>query len=258
MSKQVVIVGYHRSGTSAMGQNCQAAGLFVGDDLLGAKPSNPLGHYEDREFFEINEAILSYNYCRWNMTTDFAPVISRPLACLGAEMISKRDAEHEVWGFKDPRVCVLLDYWNGLLPNPKYLICLRHYSACIDSMQRRAIQDYYGMRTPEQARNVGRNVLNHDAACANWCIYMSAVLQFLMQENAPAVVVRIDRLSRDTSVAQRMNEEFGIDLDPIPMSETFRPELFQGDDVAWLNIAPELRLAADRLWGALSERVTLQ
>ena len=255
MSTQIAIVGYHRSGTSAIAQHCQAAGLFLGEDLLGAKPTNPFGHYEDREFFEINEAILGLNFDRWDMVSDFMPVVTPDCIRLALDMVSKRDAEFGVWGFKDPRTCVLLDFWHSVLPDPKYLVCLRHYTACIDSVVRRRQRDYFEMNDTRVAQSIVSYALNFEATCANWCVYMAAVLKFLTFRQPDALVVRIDRLSNDASVAAMMREKFDVPLEPVALSQTFRPELFQSEELPDLPVDPELRKTADRLWSQLLDFV---
>lgn len=251
LGTQVVILGYHRSGTSAIGQNLEAAGLFLGEDLLGAKPSNPFGHYEDREFFEINEAIFKLNYTQWNTTADVVPIISQQLVEVASDLVAKRDSCHELWGFKDPRSCVLLDFWHSVLPNPIYVVCLRHYSACIDSVMRRQVRDFYSERNPGVAGNITNNFQSTDAICANWCIYMTSVLKFLTQRAPKSVVFRVDRLSGAASVANMLREGFDMDLEPIPLGETFAPELFQGDEVPALPISSDMRQVAEEVWQQL-------
>jgi len=252
MSTQIVIVGYHRSGTSAIAQNCQAAGLYVGDDLLGATPTNPFGHYEDREFFEINELILRLNFSLWHTPIDFVPVLPCDVFKLASDMVSKRDAEHALWGFKDPRTCLLLDFWDSVLPDPRYLVCLRHYSACVDSVMRRRVRDYYAAVEPGPARIASEDMLNFNAICANWCVYMAGVLKFLTLRNPKALVIRVDRLVQNESVAARIGDQLGLDFAPITLGETFRPELFQGDEQPDLPLDPALREIAEALWQQLS------
>ena len=49
MSDQLIVAGFHRSGTSLVCQLLHRAGLFLGYDLLGPAFSNPHGHFEDTE-----------------------------------------------------------------------------------------------------------------------------------------------------------------------------------------------------------------
>ena len=59
MSHQLIIAGFHRSGTSLVSQLLHRAGLFLGYDLMGASFSNPHGHYEDIEVYDLHEQILT-------------------------------------------------------------------------------------------------------------------------------------------------------------------------------------------------------
>ncbi len=59
MSDQLIIAGFHRSGTSVTAQLLHGAGLFLGYELLEALPSNPYGHFEDREVVELDRQILA-------------------------------------------------------------------------------------------------------------------------------------------------------------------------------------------------------
>ncbi len=61
MSDQLIIAGFHRSGTSATAQLLRQAGLFIGDELLDANSSNPYGHFEDREIVTLYDQSLADN-----------------------------------------------------------------------------------------------------------------------------------------------------------------------------------------------------
>ena len=65
MSNQLIVVGFHRSGTSLLCQLLHRTGLFLGYDLLGAAFSNPHGHFEDIEVFSLHEQILADNGQTW-------------------------------------------------------------------------------------------------------------------------------------------------------------------------------------------------
>ncbi|KPA20547.1 hypothetical protein shim_35380 [Shimia sp. SK013] len=258
MSSQIVILGYHRSGTSALSQNCQAAGLFLGDTLLGAKPSNPFGHFEDKDFFQVNEAILSTNLARWDMSHDLAPVIRPEIRQAAMELVSRRNAQHELWGFKDPRTCILLDFWHSLLPDPKYLVCLRHYTTCVDSVVRRHVLDIYSRQQLGLDQSVAQYPLDYNGVCANWCVYMANLLAFLETRDADRMVVRIDKMPKEISIIAEMNDAFGVDLDPIPLSKTFRSEVFQGKEIDDLPLDPAVKETADKLWARLDTHISLQ
>ena len=60
----------HRSGTSVLTRCMNLGGLYLGkpEDLIydPDNPSNPKGHWEHKEFVEINETILEYLDGSWD------------------------------------------------------------------------------------------------------------------------------------------------------------------------------------------------
>ena len=69
MNKQLMIIGFHRSGTSMLAQELTNAGLFIGDKLLGGDISNVDGHFEDYDFFSFHEKILKDSNNSWQYTS---------------------------------------------------------------------------------------------------------------------------------------------------------------------------------------------
>ena len=136
MSEQLIIAGFHRSGTSLVCQLLHRAGLFLGDELLGATFSNPNGHFEDAEVVELHERILADNGRTWRVGEHFAPVLADShLECM-RRLVERREARHRLWGFKDPRVCLFLPLWKHLLPRARVLLVYRHFAEATRSLAR--------------------------------------------------------------------------------------------------------------------------
>ena len=141
----VIIAGMHRSGTSLVANILQLAGLNIGLNLLGETESNPYGHYEDLDFSNLQDNILTsrgYNYLQVppvdiDLTEDEIFKIRH--------LISKR-AQFEFWGFKDPRTCLFLNHWFRLVPDAKYLFVFRHPIEVFISLLKRA--EYYILKHP--------------------------------------------------------------------------------------------------------------
>ena len=85
----VVVLGAGRSGTSAITRAFLKAGFFAGEEgeLLGANPSNPVGHYEPLSVLRTNERLLER---------------------LGS-VAPPRDAQRAVRGEVEPELRTLLD-----------------------------------------------------------------------------------------------------------------------------------------------------
>jgi len=134
-STVVLVVGMHRSGTSAAAGILQRLGVALGSDLLAARPDSPKGYFEHRRLVEGNEAILA----RLRRTsTDLRPFPASWHASPGLgdqrEQLKKflrtEFSGQAVWGLKDPRICRLLPFWIPLLreltPNLKILLVARN------------------------------------------------------------------------------------------------------------------------------------
>src|SRR5271155_6002863 len=64
-SRAVLVLGMHRSGTSAVARGLQMLGVYLGNDFLCAKPDNPRGYWEDRNIYDINERLLAVLGLKW-------------------------------------------------------------------------------------------------------------------------------------------------------------------------------------------------
>ena len=54
----VLILGMHRSGTSALARVLNLAGLRLSTDLLEPNQDNPLGYWEAKNIVRINNQLL--------------------------------------------------------------------------------------------------------------------------------------------------------------------------------------------------------
>ncbi len=135
----VLILGMHRSGTSAITRLVADMGAYLGADLLPASPDNPRGFWERKDVLAINRAILTAQNCNWYTVAGFDS--ARPLpAGLHAPMerIVAELTAHAPFAVKDPRFCLTLPYWLPLFRTPPLiLLALRHPAAVADSLTRR-------------------------------------------------------------------------------------------------------------------------
>ncbi len=99
----VAVVGPPRSGTSAVAGLLHQMGVHMGDSLLPANVHNPKGFYEDLDFVEVNARLLNgvedpLVEPRWT------PELHEEYTVL----VRRKSAQHELWGVKDPRLCMTL------------------------------------------------------------------------------------------------------------------------------------------------------
>jgi GT2 family glycosyltransferase len=131
----VMVLGMHRSGTSAVTGMLAHLGVALGDRLMPASPDNPRGYWEHRDIVAVNQQLMAELGWGWDdvrpLPTDWhhgEPAIRARKAL--ADILMRDFAEALLWGVKDPRLCRLLPLWTELLAElnvtPRFVLVLRH------------------------------------------------------------------------------------------------------------------------------------
>ncbi len=231
---QLIVVGFHRSGTSLLTQLLHAAGLFVGDDLLGAMPSNPYGHFEDRGVLELHRQILSDHGLGWQVDHPVDFHLSRENWRWMQDFVGRRDREHRDWGFKEPRACLFLGAWKYVAPDAKFVIVYRDPSECVRSMTSRQATDYFNRSGPLEDHL--RFFREPDHGLKLWDTYNRAILHFAAQHVDDCLVVPFTHLSNGYPVVSRINQRFGSSLEEVPTEAVFDAQATSSRDHAlWVH-----------------------
>jgi len=138
----ICIAGAHRSGTSMLTRLLHRSGLDLGpeNDLMPAASDNPDGFWENLRFVQLNDEVLNAVGAAWDLppwekeTFDGASL--QPLRAK-AKLLIERLSEKAVWGWKDPRNCLTLPFWQSLLPGLKTIIIIRNPLEVAYSMHKR-------------------------------------------------------------------------------------------------------------------------
>jgi hypothetical protein len=131
----LICCGFHRSATSAMANYLENAGLNLGSELMAGGISNPKGHFEDWPAVDLHDAFLQSSGTSWQFHDEVDLVTSIEPIRQYTEQRSKI-ANH--WGVKDPRACLFLNEWQQVLGEKgKFLLVIRHWSSCIESLLHR-------------------------------------------------------------------------------------------------------------------------
>lgn len=64
-TKVLVVMGMHRSGTSALAKGLEVFGADLGANLMPATQANPKGYHEDLDVWPLNSALLESTGCAW-------------------------------------------------------------------------------------------------------------------------------------------------------------------------------------------------
>jgi O-antigen biosynthesis protein len=159
----LIITGMHRSGTSLTASLLQSAGVNLGDRLMSEDRGNSKGHFEDLDFVEFHQRVLQaqeLNIAGWTRENRLeVPASFRELA----ENLLATRQDLGIWGWKDPRTTLFLDFWSELIPHGKYIFVYRSPWDVVDSLLRR--RDVIFQQDP-------------NFALAQWCNYNQAILDF--------------------------------------------------------------------------------
>ncbi|MGH3086625.1 MAG: hypothetical protein ACRDSJ_04825 [Rubrobacteraceae bacterium] len=226
MSRQLIVAGFHRSGTSLVCQLLGRAGLFLGYELLGANRSNPYGHFEDVEILDLHKQILADNGKTWRVDEPFSPVLTDSHWRKMRRIIERRGAEHEAWGFKDPRVCLFLMVWKHLLPNARVLLVYRSFADSTHSLVRRRAMEMFSKGGDRQ--RLGQFWDEPDLALRMWLVHNEALIAFARAYPEDTLTVSLDMVRDGFPLAGAVNRRWDFGLDDVRASEVFDPSVTFG------------------------------
>ena len=118
------------------------AGLNLGDerDLMPAAEENPEGFYEHVGFVDLNDEVLNAAGAGWDCPppADFAwdDAALDPYRERARELASEF-AGVSPWGWKDPRTCVTLPFWQSALGPLRVVFVIRNPLEVVTSLKRR-------------------------------------------------------------------------------------------------------------------------
>jgi hypothetical protein len=139
----LLVVGVGRSGTSAATQLIASLGLRPpgGVDLMDGDQWNPSGYWESRSLMTFNDALLARLDASW--WTPPAVVDPTMLGVLDDQVESARAAfgsvfpDGSAWVWKDPRLTVLLPFWDRVLGTKPVVLPYRQPDPVAASIARR-------------------------------------------------------------------------------------------------------------------------
>lgn len=124
MKQAILVLGMHRSGTSALCGTLNIFGAYVGDNLLTPTDDNKKGYFESFEIVRCNDYILQEKLdTSWHDINDI-PIYHPDIFPILEYVIKTTFNNESIIAIKDPRICLLLPLYKKVLLKLGYVI---HY-----------------------------------------------------------------------------------------------------------------------------------
>jgi hypothetical protein len=145
MAEQTVVcvLGMHRSGTSLVARLLNLLGVDLGpeESLMQPTQDNAVGYWEHQRIIDLNDDVLARLGGTWYDPPPIAPeVFAGPdfadLRRTARRLVAQDFGSSRLWGWKDPRSCLVLPFWQLVVPSARYVICLRNPADVARSMAR--------------------------------------------------------------------------------------------------------------------------
>lgn len=189
--KTIIVLGMHRSGTSMIAGVLNILGVNMGKELMGKHPSNPLGHFEDLDFYKLNLRILGKAGGNWsNPPTREAILMQKKEFDLEIKSLVEKKNKG-IWGWKDPRNSLTIELYLSYLKNPYFIVCYRTPEEVAKSLKRRdnlsiedgiKIKNIYDSRIKiffEKNSKLDRLDLNYKEVTMNSKKWVRKIINFL-------------------------------------------------------------------------------
>ncbi|MFO1098525.1 MAG: hypothetical protein U1E81_09775 [Xanthobacteraceae bacterium] len=142
----ILVVGMHRSGTSAIARTLNLLGCDLPKTLVPPGVGNTLGHWESAAIMALNDEILVSAGSTWDDFEPFNPAwYSSPLkeaySARAGDTLASEFGFSRLFILKDPRICRLLPFWiealEAFCAKPLLVIPVRNPSDVAASLEKR-------------------------------------------------------------------------------------------------------------------------
>lgn len=200
----ILVLGMHRSGTSAATRCLNLVGMDLGSHLLVPDRGNAKGYWEHADAVRINDTLLQSLGLQWwssgSLPHGWRQSDAARIAAADIEEFVRRDFSGvPLWGVKDPRMCLVAPLWIDVLT----------------AMGMDVYAVFVSRRAQEVARSLSKaHELTVEAGVLNWIRY--TVESERATRAIPRALASYDQVLADPiGTLERVGRELGLDW-PIP------------------------------------------
>jgi GT2 family glycosyltransferase len=201
----LIVTGMHHSGTSLLASRLRGTGLNLGE-VLPAEPADPFALGEDPDFLALEREMLlactmvESGWRDWGWTEsqrlDYSRLGGfRPAA---EALVRRRRSAARPWGWHDPRTTLLLDFWDEILPDARYVFVYREAWAVAASVAALRLEPF--TKYPAFVPRI-------------WSFYNRQLLDFHRRHRSRCLLVAHDSLlARPEEVLAQIRSKLAFDL----------------------------------------------
>ena len=204
----IVVLGMHRSGTSALARVLNLCGVFLPTELRAPNIyHNVTGFWEPESIINLNNRVLHELGGAWNVVDFERPkdAVSDEFAHNVGALLAVEYGEEATILIKDPRVCVLAPAWHAALGRagyrPVYVVPIRHPLEVAQSLEER------GDMTVSEGLALWLSYMQRVVEFSDTCADIAWVRYTDLLDDWRGVVARIgNRLDVALDIASRADE----------------------------------------------------
>lgn len=185
-TQSVLVLGMHRSGTSALMRVLNLLGVELGSEMMVASPDNEKGYWEHVQVNKTNIEIMDVLGLGWSNISqpeagwEDSPQIL-PLRIRLKQLLEREFGGMKLWGMKDPRISVLLPLYRKVMGEmgiaPFSVLALRNPVEVARSVSKRdgfalsyALMMWlrYTLEAEYASRGTQRVIVRYDEMLTDW------------------------------------------------------------------------------------------
>ncbi|MGO4545090.1 hypothetical protein AB4Z29_09850 [Paenibacillus sp. 2TAB23] len=197
----VIILGMHRSGTSLLVRTVRSLGVYIGNEhqMVLPREDNPEGFWEHAEIVAVHDELLDQLSSSWDATKPLPELWWQTEAGIASrtkliDIVTRDFSNQPLWGFKDPRTCLLLPLWQSVFAELKidsrYILSLRNPLNVAASLHK-------------------RDQFLYDKSFAIWNLHVLSSLYYTSHERR--IVIHYDQLlEQPVEICRRISDFLNI------------------------------------------------
>jgi len=227
----VAVLGMHRSGTSLLAGTLEECGLHFGE-VSTAAPHNEKGNRESWLLIALHEDLLRRAGGAWDQPPE-GPVSWGGLHQQVRDLFIASFAGSPMWGFKDPRLLLVLPGWLDAIPSLETVGIFRHPHEVARSLHQ---------RTPAR--------VSLERGLELWISYNRRLYDWHCRTGCPLLEFRADQAGFNAAAAS-VARGLGLHRTPAAQDLTFYERQLRHQQADQTPLPPEV----EELYGRLRRAV---